>query len=78
MGKSISYYTVGELGNMEICFPEDKVYCLNCELLYTDATNRNRCTLRKRLIFEPYNILDDCPIQFNGRKRGVINGKIIV
>lgn len=78
MAKHFEWYTVGELGKMEICFPEDKVCCLNCELLYTDSTNRLRCTLRKRLIFEPYDILSDCPIEFKGKKRGFIDGKTII
>lgn len=65
--KPIEYYTIG---TVEIAFPEDKVCCLNCELLTSDNLNRPKCRKTGCLIHEPRLISELCPIQFNGEIRG--------
>ena len=72
--KPISYYTIGHLGKLEICFPEDKVCCKNCERAYPDGMNRMKCDMLRRLVFEPLMLMDDCPIEFTGEIRGTKEG----
>lgn len=68
--KDVTYYTVGKLGKMEVCFPEDKICCKNCDRAYADSLGRMKCDLLHQLVFVPSMILDDCPIEFNGEIRG--------
>ena len=72
--RAIEYYTIGKLSKKEVGFPKDEIWCKNCEFLYADSMNRPRCRMSGRLVFEPYNRLDDCPIEFDGTIRGNKNG----
>lgn len=64
------YYTIGRL-EQEICFPEDKVCCNNCEKAYSDSLGRMACSVLHRLIFSPYEQPKDCHIQITGEIRGM-------
>ena len=66
----IEYYTIGKLGYDEICFPEDRVCCKNCERAYEDGLKRPKCKVLDRLIFDLGTRWEDCPIQFTGEIRG--------
>lgn len=68
--KEVTYYTIGRLGKMEICFPDDKVCCKNCDRAYADGLGRMKCDLLHELIFEPHTTPERCPIEFTGEIRG--------
>ena len=71
--REVRYYTIGKLGKMEICFPEDRVCCRNCDRAYSDKLGRGTCDVLRRLIFVPDVLHPDCPIEFTGEIRGTKN-----
>ena len=63
----MKYYTVG---TVEVFFPDDKICCMNCELLTSDNLNRPKCRKTGCLIYDTKTIHDYCPISFTGEIRG--------
>ena len=65
--KQVNYYTIGLV---EVAFPEDKLCCMNCEMLTSDNLNRPKCRKSGCLIYEPRLLPENCPINFTGEIRG--------
>lgn len=65
--KQIDYYTIG---TVEIAFPENDICCQNCELLTSDGLKRPKCRKTASLIYELYDVPDNCPVLFTGEIRG--------
>lgn len=70
MSKYPEYYTVGRIGNREISFPEDMIWCKHCDCAYKDTLERPKCRALDRLIFDTATRWSDCPIMFDGTIRG--------
>lgn len=68
--KYYDFYTVGKIGNRELCFPEDMVWCKFCDCAYKDSMGRAKCSVLDRQIFDLTTHWSDCPIMFDGTIRG--------
>ena len=58
----VRYYTRMQT-MVTVWFPEDRVWCQNCEFCYSDGLQRSRCRLTHNLIFDTYDREQSCPLK---------------
>lgn len=62
MQRGVTSYTT-LAAKITVFFPENQVYCQNCEFCYSDGLSRSRCRLTHNLVFDLYNRPDSCPLE---------------